>query len=140
MNIAELPFNAHLGIRVSERDGKLLELPAAERNSNHLNTVHASAQMALAEAASGELLLRVLKATAAVLPVVRRFGAKFRKPGTGTLLASAKLSGTTAEELEQQLSIKSRAIVPVEVEIHTEDGTHTLSATVEWYLQTISKP
>lgn len=138
MNIADLPFNAHLGLRVSERAGVLLELPAAERNANHLGTVHASAQMALAEAASGELLLRTFPETSRIVPVVRRFEGKFRQPARGTIFASAQLARPTVLELQAQLGAKGRAMAAVAVELHAADGAHTFSATVEWYLQTLS--
>jgi len=138
MRITDLPFNAHIGLRKSEREGVLLELPATERNGNHLGTVHASAQMALAEAASGQLLLDLLEDTAQVVPVVRRFEGKFRKPAHGTLLASARLTHSDAAEIQAQLASKGRAMVQVAVEVRAEDGTHTFSATVEWYLQVIA--
>jgi acyl-coenzyme A thioesterase PaaI-like protein len=135
MRITDLPFNAHIGLRLSERDGELLELPAAERNGNHLGSVHASAQMALAEATSGQLLLNTLQSASQVVPVVRRFEGKFRKPAHGTLFASARFAQSDATEIQRQLASKGRAMVEVAVEIHAEDGTHTFSATVEWYLQ-----
>ena len=60
MDITELPFNAFIGM---EHAGDLaggLRLPADSRYTNHLGTVHASAIMALAEAASGKLLVDVI--------------------------------------------------------------------------------
>jgi len=57
MNVAAIPFNRFLGLRA---DGVSLTLPADPNYQNHLGTVHAGAQFALAEAASGQWLLNRL--------------------------------------------------------------------------------
>ena len=46
---------------------QLLVLPAGGQYLNHLGTVHASAQLALAEASSGEYLLRALGSAEGIL-------------------------------------------------------------------------
>src|SRR5260370_42466796 len=53
VSVTELPFNSFLGIQISTEPSQLLRLPSGERYLNHLCTVHASAQLALAEASSG---------------------------------------------------------------------------------------
>jgi hypothetical protein len=58
VSVTELPFNSLLGIQIATDSAHLLELPAGGQYLNHLGTVHASAQLALAEASSGEFLLR----------------------------------------------------------------------------------
>jgi len=78
--VTELPFNAFLGIEVASNPSELLRLRAGPQYLNHLGTVHASAQLALAEASSGECLLRSLGSPDEVVAVVRRLEAKFRKP------------------------------------------------------------
>src|SRR5260370_27247383 len=80
MDINEVPFNQFMGIRKSQGDGsQLLELDDLPVYRNHLGTVHAGAQMALAEAASAEYLLRTFAdADAGVLAVVPRVQAKFK--------------------------------------------------------------
>jgi len=55
MKTIEIPFNKFVGISRSEsQENGLLELKDDENLKNHLGTVHASAQFALAEACSGE--------------------------------------------------------------------------------------
>jgi acyl-coenzyme A thioesterase PaaI-like protein len=91
-SVVTLPFNQHIGIQKSETSDGLLELPAGNQFLNHIGTVHACAQLALAEACSGEFLLQSLSGQlVGILPVVRRVEAKFRKPANGKLLASKRL-------------------------------------------------
>jgi len=91
MDITELPFNRFLGLRKAPAEGgALLVLPESPDYANHLGTVHASAQFALAEVTSGEFLFRNLPAIAGLVPVVRRFEAKFKRPANGMLISRAK--------------------------------------------------
>src|SRR5260370_40888832 len=98
MDITEVPFNHFLGIKKSPADGPhLLELDNLPEYRNHLGTVHAGAQMALAEAASAEYLLRTFEGAAAgALAVVRRVQAKFRNLVNGKVFAKV---GCPADEL-----------------------------------------
>ena len=41
------------------------------------------------------------------------------------------------ERLREDLAAKGRAIMSVTIELHDESGTHTLSATVEWFITRI---
>jgi hypothetical protein len=59
----------------------ILEMPESPLLLNHVGTVHASARFALAEASSGEFLLRHLgEAQGRVFAVLRTSDVKFRKP------------------------------------------------------------
>src|SRR5437879_5516558 len=87
-SVTELPFNSFLGIHIATEPSQLLRLPPGDRYLNHLGTVHASAQLALAEASSGEFLLKHFDSTNGIAPVVRRIEAKFRKPASGTVTST----------------------------------------------------
>lgn len=136
-SVTELPFNRLIGLERREDASAPLRLPSGEQYLNHLGTVHASAQLALAEAASGEFLLRVLADASNVLPVVRRLEAKFRKPASGELVASVTTTTAEIEQLQEQLAGKSRALIEITVNLHDASGAHTLTAVVEWFLQTL---
>ncbi|MFT4690681.1 MAG: PaaI family thioesterase [Verrucomicrobiia bacterium] len=85
MNILSLPFNAHTGLQPGP-DGYLLHLPFADHLLNHVGTVHASAICALAEASSGEFLVRHLddeKRDA----VGRKTTAKYSAPADSSLIS-----------------------------------------------------
>jgi acyl-coenzyme A thioesterase PaaI-like protein len=91
MDVTEIPFNRFIGItKAYLPDAVFLQLCESENLVNHLNTVHASAQFALAEAAAGECLLHTFKDIASgfsLIPVVRAVQVKYRKPASGTLRA-----------------------------------------------------
>ena len=135
VSVTELPFNSFLGIQTATDSAHLLRLPSGDQYLNHLGTVHASAQLALAEASSGEFLLRHLSSTEGIVPVVRRLEAKFRKPANGTITSTATATPESLAKLDAELASKGRSLIPVTVELHDELGTHTLSATVEWFIQ-----
>jgi acyl-coenzyme A thioesterase PaaI-like protein len=134
-SVTELPFNSFLGIQVATEPSKLLRLPSGDQYLNHLGTVHASAQLALAEASSSEFLLRHFGSTEGMVPVVRRLEAKFRKPANGAVTSTATAAPTALEQVDAELASKGRALISIMVELHDESGTHTLSATVEWFIQ-----
>ena len=133
-SVTELPFNSFLGIRAAVEKDRILTLPSGGQYLNHLGTVHASAQIALAEAASGEFLLRSLGAPDDLVPVVRRLESKFRKPANGSISASISTPHETIEQTLRELKTKGRSILPVDVQLHDESGAHTLSARVEWFI------
>jgi acyl-coenzyme A thioesterase PaaI-like protein len=132
-SVTELPFNKFLGLE-ADSIGERLRLPAGSQYLNHLGTVHASALLALAEAASGEFLLRHFGSTDGIVPVVRRFESKFRKPAHGAVIATATASAGALTQLEPSLAAKGRALITIAVELHDETGTHVLSASVEWFI------
>src|SRR6266478_1601972 len=133
-SVTELPFNRFLGIQISTEPSQLLRLPSGEQYLNHLGTVHASAQLALAEASSGEFLLRHFGSTEGLVPVVRRLEAKFRKPANGAVTSVASAAPESLAQLDAELASKGRSDIPTTVELHDESGAHTLSATVEWFI------
>jgi acyl-coenzyme A thioesterase PaaI-like protein len=135
MDITQLPYNKFVGIERSEREGFVLSLPADERYTNHLGTVHAGALMALAEAASGEVLLSAIGHLAdTIIPVVRRFECKFRKPATGSIAARASIPDSTREQLLTDLTTKGRGSIEITVDIQDQSDQHCLTATVEWFI------
>ena len=137
-SVTELPFNSFLGIEPASEPTQLLKVPAGARYLNHLGTVHASAQLALAEASSGEFLLRALGLTSGVIPIVRRLESKFRKPANGAVTSTVSTPHEALEQLRADLTGKGRAIISVAVELHDASGAYTLSATVEWFITRLS--
>ena len=134
-SVTELPFNNFLGIQPARNTEHLLRLPSGGQYLNHLGTVHAAAQLALAEASSGEFLLRHFASADDLFPVVRRVEAKFRKPANGSIVSTASAAPEALARLDAELSSKSRSVISIAVEIYDELGAHTLSATFEWFIQ-----
>jgi acyl-coenzyme A thioesterase PaaI-like protein len=135
INITELPFNSLLGIRPATDAEHLLLLPSGGQYLNHLGTVHAGAQLALAEASSGELLLKHIGSSDGLVPVLRRVEAKFRNPANGTIMSTASTTPESLARLDAELSSKGRSVIGITVEIYDESGAHTLSATFDWFIQ-----
>jgi acyl-coenzyme A thioesterase PaaI-like protein len=137
MEIAKIPFHRLIGIR-GPRSGEaaMLVLDDQPDLHNHLGTIHASAQYALAEACSGALLLERLGDLAStVVPVLRRGEVKYRRPARGTLYASAALSATDEERVRSELATKGRAMVEIAVQVADAAQAVVLTATLGWYLQ-----
>jgi hypothetical protein len=44
-------------------------------------------------------------------------------------------AATALEQLDAELASKGRALIPLTVELHDQSGAHTLSATIEWFIQ-----
>lgn len=133
-SVTELPFNQLLGLETAVEPPQVLRLPAGGQYLNHLGTVHASALLALAEASSGEFLLRALGTATGIIPVVRRLDAKFRKPASGAVTSTITTPPVALEQLRADLAAKGRALISIAVELHDESGVHSLSANVEWFI------
>jgi acyl-CoA thioesterase FadM len=102
--------------------------------------VHASAQFALAEAASGEYLIQKFKdiiEKVRIIPVVRRAEVKYKNPARGQLKAKAAISDDIASKVASLIEQKGRTIIPVKVELLDKDGNLTMTATLEWFVQKI---
>ena len=118
----------------AEGCGHLLELPETGLLLNHVGTIHASVQFALAEACSGEFLLRHFGANE-VFAVLRRSEVKFRRPAQGNLLASARSADAATEALSRKGMAPGRALVSVFVEVSDAQGVITMSGRYDWFLQ-----
>lgn len=136
MNIADIPFNRLIGLQREPEGGEFaVSLPAGTQYHNHLGIVHAAAQLAVAEAASGDWMLRHFGARAEeFVAVVRRMETKFKQPAKGKVLGKATVSETERAHLEAGLAAKRALLFPVRVDVFDEAGAHTLTATVEWFI------
>ena len=93
-------------------------------------------QFALAEASSGEFLLRHLgEAQSQVFAVLRASNVKFRKPAHGALRASARFAEGTADSLSPELASRGRALAAVLVEVADAQGVVTMTGQFDWFLQ-----
>ena len=137
-SVTEIPFNAFVGLEAAADPAGLLRLPAGEKYLNHLGTVHASAQLTLAEASSGEFLLRKFGHVEGVIPVVRRLEAKFSKPAHGALTSRVTTQAEEFARAEAELTAKGRTLVGISVELFDEAGTRTMSAVVEWFVTRVA--
>ena len=132
-SVVDLPFNRFIGLQQAA-EPNVLTLPNGGQYLNHLGTVHASALLALAEASSGEFLIKHLGHVEGLIPVVRRLESKFRKPAHGSVTSTVTTKPDQLDIVMSDLAAKGRALVSIVVELHDQAGEHVLSATVDWFI------
>ena len=137
MHVTDLPINKALGMQLAAPGSThLLDLPESPLGLNHLGTIHASAQFALAEACSGEFLIQSLGEEAEqVFAVLRASEVKFRKPAHGHLRATARVVTETFASIVEELVGRGRVLVLVDVQIADSNGVTTMSGQFTWFLQ-----
>ena len=135
----DLALNRLLGIVAAPAGAlHLLEMPFTPPLHNHLGTMHAAAQFALAEAASAECLQRHFGAQVGeVFAVVRGVDLKYRKPATGDLLAFGAADPGTSEKLVTELASRGRASAVILIDLKDRAGTLTLHAKFEWFISRV---
>ncbi|MEN8215731.1 MAG: YiiD C-terminal domain-containing protein [Pseudomonadota bacterium] len=136
MNLTEIPFIKEIGIQ-KLADGNL-GLPFSEKVHNHLQTIHASAQFALAETASGEMLQRLFPdLVGKVIPVLRESQIKFRKPATKSIVAYPTVPDESVAKFNEQFSKKGRVSISITVEVRDAENTTTSTGIFKWFIQSI---
>ena len=136
-----LPFNALLGLEpAGPVSGLLVSLPADPKYTNHLGTVHAAALFAVAEAGSGVFLLDAFGSADGFVPVVRRVKTKYRFPATGRVSARAIVLTDDVERWKVELASRGRLSATVMMEVVDETGRVVMTAAVEWFVTSVTKP
>jgi len=135
MNIQEVPFNRFLGIQPSAKDGYILELANNDHLANHLGTLHAGALFSLAEATSGEFLLRQFHSSELdVIPVVRKVDIKYSKPVESVVYSTADFVENSANEVYTGLKERGKVIIEVKVVLYNEKNERTAVSNIHWFL------
>lgn len=142
MHVTELAVNKTIGIQLAPADrDHLLELPESPLLLNHVGTVHASVQFALAEACSGEFLLRQLgEALPGAFAVLRTSEVKFRRPAQGLLRASARFTEGTSEAIAGELAGRGRTLASMRVDVFDLQHVVTMTGEFVWFLQRETSP
>ena len=114
----------------------MLELDHRKNLSNHIDTMHAGALYALAEAASGEFLLRQFHSLEPdIIPVVRRVEIKYTKPAESRVYACAEFKDSSAGEITRVLRERKRALLGVKVVLYNESHEKLVVSIVNWFLR-----
>ncbi len=136
MEITKVPFVEHTGIRYDATGN--LEFSTHKLIENHLETIHASAQFALAETASGEHLQELFPELAdQVIPLLRDATNKYRKPASISISAHVSVPGDAFATFQKQFQKKGRGSIEVAVELIDPDGSVTCSGLFKWFVQRI---
>ena len=142
MKATDLALSQQLGIRAAPAGAShLLELPFTPLLHNHLGTMHAAAQFALAEAASAECLQRNFGELAGrVIAVVRGVEMKYRQPATGDLLAYGMPDKATRAGLLPELAARGRTTAVILIDLKDRAGTLTFHGKFDWFISQVPPP
>ncbi len=142
MKATDLALSQLLGIAAAPAGADhLLEMPFTPRLHNHLGTMHAAAQFALAEAASAECLQRQFGDLAGqVFAVVRGVEVSYRRPATGDLLASGRPDEATLAGLREALARRGRASAVILIDLQDRAGTLTFHGKFDWFISQLPPP
>lgn len=137
MDIAKLPFNQLIGLELADAQSDfLVSLPDKTQYANHLGTIHASALLAVAEAGSGEFLIRQLGDIKGAVSVVRKLEAKFRKPAIGRVSSRCTIAQDLIAKWADELVSRGRVSALLPIEVVDSNGIIVMSAIVEWFITT----
>lgn len=134
MNVFDLPFNKHIELEKSSDTEYLLVLQEKNIYMNHLNTVHASAQFALAEATSGYFLINEFRELTNILPVVRKVETKYRKPAFGKIYSKANFVNTDKANILEELNIRKKVLITIRVSLYDVEKNNIMQSNFEWFI------
>jgi uncharacterized protein (TIGR00369 family) len=105
----DIPFVRHIGIAEEQTEASL---EYDDHVMNHIGTIHAGAQFALAETRSG-ICLQVLfpELEGKVVPVLRDAKIKYRKPAAEKIVAYASVEKEALETFREQFAKKGRSLL-----------------------------
>jgi acyl-coenzyme A thioesterase PaaI-like protein len=134
MDVTKLPFNQFIGLKKSDKNDYFLTLDNRPEYRNHLDTVHASAQFALAEATSGYFLLNEFSELTDIFPVVRKVETKYRKAVAGIVFSKAQFLETEKDAVLKALNEKGRTTLKVQVSLYDEADILVMQSVFEWFV------
>jgi hypothetical protein len=138
MTKRNIPLSEFLGISRNE-SGKLF-LPISDSIKNHLGTVHAAAQFALAELASGMYLEDIFpEYKNNVYAVLRKTQTRYRSPGETELTAFPFAGSEEISNLQNNLEARNRGTIIVTVKLMDYCGKCVFEGVFEWYIQRFTK-
>ena len=133
MEVTEIPFVKHIGI---EQEGSRLALASSHEVENHIGTIHASAQFALAETQSGLFLQEEFSdIEGEVLPLLRSSTVKYKSPAITKLKAVATVNDEIKDKFKEQFLKRGRATISVEVKLLDSDDVVTMVGEFVWFVQ-----
>jgi len=136
MDVTHIPFAKHIGIERKEEG--TLKLEPTDIVQNHIQSIHASAQFALAETQSGLFLqLTFPELVGKVVGLLRRSTVKYKNPAITTIYAIVSINEEEKNKFLTQIECKGRAGILVEVMLKDEDDKITMQGEFTWFMQII---
>lgn len=128
----DIKFARLLGISRQD-NGHLMQISMNDQVQNHIGSMHASAQFALAEIGSGDFLrTQFPDLSGMAYAVVRRAEIKYSKQVNADLFAHPSINKEDRQNLEEKLTTKGRVILPVHVKLKTQEGEIATHAVYYW--------
>lgn len=135
MKITDIPFNRHVALEFCGDDKGMMCLKYSSEMTNHLGTIHASAQFALAEACSGHYMLSTFPEYAEdYVAVLRRSEVKYKRPTKENIYAVAESDEDKVNLFRSRLEKKARALIPIRAIIRDEKEEITMEGTFDWFV------
>ena len=140
MNIEEVPFHQHLGIRRSSKPGFLLEMGEVGIDSlrNHAGTIHAAAIAALAEASTGEALLQLIPSDEEIGAVVCRSNSRYTNPALGVIRSRVETEESDLAKAIASLQTKRRNLDEIEVKVFADNEVLVARFSFTWLISRIA--
>jgi len=136
MDVIQIPFAKHIGIK--RKDEGTLKLEPTDIVQNHIKTIHASAQFALAETQTGLYLqLAFPELVGKVVGLLRSSTVKYKNPAKTNIYAVARIDVAMKDTFLNQLERKGRASIVVHVDVRDEEDVLTMQGDFSWFVQKI---
>jgi len=120
------PLYAHAGLTVEQaHDGRYrCRLPMTAANSNHLGTIHAALQWALAEVLGGLAVLTIFppERFARLYAAVSAAEVQFIRPARGALIAEAQLAAAEQHRVRAAVDAGAEGRFSLDSEVRLDDG------------------
>ena len=134
MDVTHIPFAKYIGIEY--QDNGTLKLEPTKVVQNHIQSIHASAQFALAETQSGLFLQEIFpEYVGKVVGLLRGSTVKYKSPAMTSIIAKATLDNKIKEKFMMQLERKGRATIDIYVTILDEENVITMQGVFTWFVQ-----
>ena len=137
MEVTNIPFAKHIGIERKEEG--TLKLESTEVVQNHIQSIHASAQFALAETQTGLFLqLEFPELEGKAVGLLRGSTVKYKNPARTSIYAVASIEDETRDKFLTQFMRKGRASIMVKVEVLDVEDVLTMQGEFTWFVQKIN--
>jgi len=134
MDVIHIPFAKHIGIK--RKDEGTLKLEPTDIVQNHIKTIHASAQFALAETQTGLYLqLAFPELEGKVVGILRSSSVKYKNPAKTSIYAVASIKEEIKKKFLNQIERKGRTSIIVQVEVRDEEEVLTMQGEFTWFIQ-----
>lgn len=135
MKATDIAFVQLVGIKQNENH---LSLENKKDIHNHIDTIHACAQVTLAETQSGMHLQQLFpELEGLVVPLLRDSSMKYKKPATSKLTAYSFVDEASVQKFKTQFAKKGRGSLSVEVELKDIDGLCVAQGVFGWFISKI---